>query len=146
MFTNVYNRLSMAVSERFLIQLPCLLVIFSILLSISIMAGQTHNAEIKSRHAKELLSEVYKTGIVRVIVSLDMGRDDSAGPRVIATAQEALLEELSLFGVEEIKRYRSIPMIVLNVGPAALGYLLASPAVSSVEPDSIAHTMESPES
>jgi len=37
------------------------------------MAEQTHISEVKLRHAKELLTEVYQIGIVRIIVSLDMG-------------------------------------------------------------------------
>ena len=39
------------------------------------------------------------------------------------------------------RKFRFFPVLVLEVDPVALGYLLASSAVSAVNPDTIAHAM-----
>ena len=67
------------------------------------MAEPSHLSEVKSGHVRELLAEVNKKGIVRVIVTLDVCGSAGVGPRIIATARAALLKELSPFHVEIIE-------------------------------------------
>lgn len=123
------------------LNLSHVLMICIALLPSCISTGRTFAAGMNSTHAKELAAEAYKTGVVRIIVTLalDTSRDD--GGQAIKKAREELLKELSPFRVKKLKQYRSLPVLVLEVGPAALCYLLASPSVSSVEPDALAHTM-----
>ncbi len=55
----------------------------------------------------------------------------------ISASQEQLLDELRGTGATVIHSYVSIPFQVLEVTPAALAILMASPLVSTIEPDRI---------
>ncbi|MCB1763555.1 MAG: hypothetical protein KDI27_10520 [Gammaproteobacteria bacterium] len=92
------------------------------------------------RHATpSLVSEVNRMGSVRVIVTLKISDAVHSNTQAIAQVQRLLLEQLSPFSIRIINQFRSFPLLALEVGPVALGYLLASPLVSSVEADAIAH-------
>ena len=63
-------------------------------------------------------------------------------PALIAEAQDHLILELSEFNHKVIRRYSSLPMMVLEVERGASAYLLDSPLVKSVQPDTLSHTMQ----
>jgi len=104
-------------------------------------AGNTAADEMAVQGVRQLVSEVYRNGSVRVIVTLDVEGDAQPDVGAIERVQRILLEELSLFRVSKIEQFRSLPILVLEVDPVALGYLLASPAVSAVNPDAVARPM-----
>jgi len=118
-------------------------VLCLLLLLCSMTVGCTFAAELNlnSPKAQELIAEVNAMGVVRVIVTLALDAKGEDDKLKIKKAQEELLKELSLFRVKKIKRYKYFPILALEVGPGALGYLLVSPAISSVSADVLAQTM-----
>lgn len=94
-----------------------------------------------SPDTKALLQETADKGRVRVIVSLNTPGPAPATVAAIAQTQAQLLEDLSQYSVEDIRRYRTVPLLLLEVGSPALRYLIEHPLVLSVEPDRPSHTM-----
>ncbi|MCD6387898.1 MAG: hypothetical protein J7L69_00700 [Desulfobulbaceae bacterium] len=109
-----------------------------LLTACGLQAESTVADEMAIQSTRQLVTEVYQRGSVRVIVTLDVEGGVGADVQAIDKAQQALLADLSLFRVSKIKQYRSLPVLVLVVDPAALGYLLASPRVTAVNADAIA--------
>ncbi|RIK30991.1 MAG: hypothetical protein DCC55_36945 [Chloroflexi bacterium] len=96
--------------------------------------------------ATYLAEELAKYGSVSLIVGLDMpGYDPALFDQVhaagvqeasIANAQQALLDQLAVYGVTNIQTYEYMPFVALTVtSPEALTALYADPAVTSIEED-----------
>ncbi len=89
----------------------------------------------KAPEFEELLAQARTQRQVLVIVTLAIEGAAPPDPGTIAAAQQRLLAELAPFHIENIKTYRHLPMLACSVEPVALGYLLASPAVKTIQID-----------
>jgi len=88
-----------------------------------------------------LISQIDHAGHARIIVELNLpdGADDSSAS--IIEAQDQLIRGLADFQYTLVRRYSSLPMLVLEVRRDALDYLLRSPQVKSISPDSLLRPM-----
>ncbi len=102
--------------------------------------------ELNSPHAKELTAVAKKTGVVRVVVTIALDATQDGGKQTIVDARDGLFLKLKPFRVKTLKQYQTLPILVLEIGPAALDFLLSSRFVVSVEPDILSHTMGMPAS
>ena len=89
---------------------------------------------------KALLAEVERHGSIRVIVTL--ANIDAGDERAISERQDQLLHDLTTAQAKEVKRYRYLPQLVIDVNVDALRYLLTSPQVESVFADAIHSPMQ----
>lgn len=92
--------------------------------------------------ASDLDKQIAAYGSARVIIQLNIEGNEALSPALITAAQDRLIMELSEFEHKVIRRYSSLPMMVLEVDGAASDYLLDSPLVNSVQLDSLSHTMQ----
>lgn len=91
-----------------------------------------------------IAAKIKERGSVRVIVHVDTPFQPMAGPASapsrqqmdrIASAQNALLSELTAFTPRKVHQYRHIPYIFMEVDEQALNALLASPRVLALHED-----------
>lgn len=106
---------------------------------------ETHNGKINPDKYAALIAQLETGGSARIIVELNLpgGADVPSG--TIAEAQDQLLRELSDFQYTLVRRYSSLPMMALEVRRDALDYLLRSPQVKSISPDSLMRPMGNPQ-
>lgn len=106
---------------------------------------ETHNGKIDLDKYAALMARIDAGGSARIIVELNLpgGADVPSG--TIAEAQDQLLRELSDYQYTLVRRYSSLPMLALEVRRDALDYLLSSPQVKSISPDSLMRPMGKPQ-
>ena len=72
-----------------------------------------------------------------VILTLAIPEDDKNNPDVISATQDRVLESLSTFHIENIKRYRYTPLLALSVNKAGLDILENSDDISTISNDGL---------
>ena len=89
---------------------------------------------------KALLAEAERHGTIRVIVTL--ANIEAGDEQAISERQDQLLQNLITAQAKEVKRYRYLPQLVIDVNVDALRYLLTSPQVQSVVADNTHSPMQ----
>ena len=99
-------------------------------------AAARDSAQEPGRVPPEVFDAARSTGAVRVIVQLMQDPQQS-----IASAQQAVLTELSGTAFRVLHQYANSPVLALEAGEDALRVLDRSPHVRSVAPDVILYPM-----
>jgi hypothetical protein len=94
----------------------------------------------RSRYA-DLFIQADQAGTVRVIVELSMQSNGDSSTNSVTEAQDRLIRELSNFQYKLVRRYTSLPILTIEIGRDALEYLIHSPHVKSIHPDTLHRPM-----
>lgn len=128
-------------------------IMFSMFLSLAIAVFAFAGAEASSPMSiafDKLASKAAEKGSVKIIVQLkssfqpegNLSADAAKSQQAsIATAQDTLVSSLSAYKVTEVKKFKTIPFVAMNVDTAAINALKSSPSVVGVEEDKLSRPM-----
>jgi len=74
-------------------------------------------------------------GWVRVIVRFRVAEPTT--PTAIHAARDAILQQIAQAPHRVVRQFETLPLLVLEVSPEALGALRAAPGVVSIQPDTL---------